>query len=124
MIYGKKLGRPRMRVINLERIRVKCLYKRAIKAGRQDMTFKKRRWLACKLLFSNINGFWKWWCFIENVHNKCNKDVISDKKSRAEICNGFKATFQKNFVNFWANDTLSVFVDKVLKVQLIGGETL
>ena len=53
----KKLGRPRMGVINLERIRVKCLYKRAIKAWRQDMTSKKQYWLAYKVMFSDVKGF-------------------------------------------------------------------
>ena len=44
---------PRMGVINLERICVKCLYKKAIKARRQDVTSKKQRWLAYKLMSSD-----------------------------------------------------------------------
>ena len=113
----KKLGRPRMEVINLERIRIKCLYKRAIKARRQDMPSKKQRWQTCKLISSDVKGFWKGWRSIKNVHNKSYKDVISDKKSREEICEGFKVTFQENFIYSWTNDTLSVFVDNILKGQ-------
>ena len=105
----KKLGRPRMGVINL--------YKRAIKARRQDMTSKEQRWLACKLMSPDVKGFWKGWRSIKNVHNKSYKDVISDKKPREEICEGFKATFQANFINSWTNDTPSVFVDNIVKGQ-------
>ena len=82
-----------MGVINLERIRVKCLYKRAIKARRQDMTYKKQRWLVCKLMSSDVKG----WRSIKNVHNKSYKDVISDKKSREEICEGFKVKISGEF---------------------------
>ena len=49
------------------------------------MTSKKQRWLAYKLMSSDVKGFWKGWRSIKNVHNKSYKDVISDKKSREEI---------------------------------------
>ena len=84
---------------------------------RQDMTSKKQHWLTHKLMSSDVKGFWKGWRSIKNVHKKSYKDVISDKTPREEICEGFKATFQENFMNSWTNDTPSVFVDNILKGQ-------
>ena len=48
-----------MGVINFKRIRVKCLHKRAIKPRHQDMTFKKKHWLSCKLTSLDVKGFGK-----------------------------------------------------------------
>ena len=84
-----------MGVINLERNRVKCLYKRAIKARCQDMTSKKQRWLAYKLMSSDVKGFWKGWRSIKNVHNKSYKDVFQTKSLEKKYVRVLKQHFRR-----------------------------
>ena len=55
------MGRPKFGVVNEERLRVKCHYKRAICESRCKFESSRKQKLANKLANNDSKGFWCGW---------------------------------------------------------------
>ena len=57
----KQIGRPRTGLINAERLRIKCLYKKGIADRKLTFENDRKKWLVYKLSCGDSRGFWKGW---------------------------------------------------------------
>ena len=101
----KSMGRPRYGVINNERIRVKCLYKRYIKEQKHVFNERCKNKLVEKLINGESSAFWKGWksVFRKNEY-KANMPAISGVCDTKAVCDGFINEFAQNFIDSWDGD--------------------
>ena len=90
-------GRPRQGPAHEERLRVRALYKRAIRAAQRAP--KQKAWdrLHSDLSQKDTNSFWKSWKTIYNKNKSHLAPVVNGCSSKQAIANSFQDSFQKNF---------------------------
>ena len=90
------MGKPRHGPINQERIRIKALYKKAIRDAQKRP--KKEAWnrLHTAMVSNDTDKFWPSWRVLYSKNKSAFPPVVDGLTSKTAIANSFRQHFEKN----------------------------
>ena len=90
------MGKPNQGIIHSERLRIRALYKKAIRDAQRAP--KQHSWnrLHASMVSNDSNSFWKSWRTLYSKNSSSFPPVVDGQSSNSAIADSFREHFEKN----------------------------